>query len=46
MDDREPGPGLRTYLAVIAVIVALSGTALWLFGGQTSRVLMTVSGTV
>lgn len=46
MDDREPGPSVRTYLAVIAVIVVLSGTALWLLGGQTSKVLMTVSGTI
>jgi hypothetical protein len=46
MDERAPRPRLRVYLAFIAVIVAISGAAVWLFGGQTPMILMNASGTV
>ena len=44
MDDREPRPAIREYLVVLAVIVAISGAALWLFGGETKEILWTTSG--
>ena len=45
MDDRDR-PGVATYVVVIGVIAMLSLVALVFLGGQTSQVLMTVSGTV
>ena len=46
MDDRDPRPALREYLAFLALLVVISGAALWLFGGQTSQILSATSGSV
>lgn len=44
--ERDPGPGLLELGIIVAVIVVISALALMLFGGQTSVILSTVSGSV
>ena len=46
MDDPSERPGVQSYVVAVVLFAVIAIAALVLLGGQTSTILMTVSGSV